>query len=109
MPKKVGDKKLATWAEGSSFTYSGSIQEGAQIFFGKSSNLKISKEQFSRMLQHFKGRTVNVGTLRTNPSLESLGYWLEKHVCKQAIASYVGAILVDEGFARRRDSLIEFI
>ena len=110
MAKKAGDKKLLTWAEGSTFTYSGSVQEGVQIFYGeKSACQKISKEQFSKMLQYFKERTVDIGTSRTNRSPESLRYWLEKNVCKQAIASYVGAILVDEGFARRRKSLIEFI
>ena len=110
MDKKVGDKKLSTWAKGSTFTYSGSVQEGVQIFYGtKPFRQEISKEQFSKMLQHFNGTTVDIGTSRTDRSPESLGYWLGKYICERAIASYVGAILVDEGFARRRKNLIEFI
>ena len=110
MAKKADEKKLSTWAEGSTFTYSGSVQEGVQIFYGtKPSCQKISKKQFTEMLQHFNGRTVDIGTSRTDRSPESLGYWLGKNVCKPAIASYVGAILVNEGFAFKRKNLIKFI
>ena len=38
-----------------------------------------------------------------------LGEWLEKNICKPSIASYVGAILVSEGFATKKGSLLEFL
>ena len=110
MTEKPEKKELTTWAEKSTFYYSGSVKAGVQIFYGtQNASQRISKEQFNEMLQQFKGRTVPIGTSRDDRPPESLGYWLEKHICKTAIASYVGAILVDEGFAHRRKNLIEFI
>jgi hypothetical protein len=53
------------------------------------------------LLGHFGGCTVDIGTSRDNPTEGSVGEWLQTHVCKTAIASYVGAILVEEGYARR--------
>ena len=51
---------------------------------------------------------MDCGTSRTDPQLGSLGEWLKEKVSKTATASYVGAILVNEGYAKKRGSRIEF-
>lgn len=110
MTDEVNLKELKTWARRSNFSYYGSVQEGVQILFGeKPYSEKISQEQFTKLLDHFKNKVVDCGTSRDNRSLDSLGDWLEKNVCKRSIASYVGAILVAEGFAKRKKSFIDFL
>ena len=42
-----------------------------------------------------------MGTSRTEPPEDSIGAWLLMNVTPVAIASYVGPILVLEGYARR--------
>lgn len=49
------------------------------------------------------GRTVNIGTFRTNPPNDSIGKWLQDNVIKTAIASYVWSILIREGHAKKAD------
>jgi len=51
---------------------------------------------------------VPIGTSRNDPPAGSVGERLQEHVTKTAIASYVGAILVDEGFPERLGSDIHF-
>lgn len=54
-----------------------------------------------QLLNHFKGRVVPIGTSRTMPPKHSVGEWLIKNKSKQAIASYIGAILVSEGYVEK--------
>ncbi|MEH7356841.1 hypothetical protein V7150_25370 [Neobacillus drentensis] len=71
-----------------------------EIFFGKSSSpVKLSKEQYTKLLDTFKGRTVTIGTSRTDPPKDSLGEWLMNNITKTAIASYIVPILLMEGHA----------
>lgn len=71
-----------------------------EIFFGKSSTpVKLSNEQYMKLLDTFKGRTVTIGTSRTNPPNDSLGEWLMNNITKTAIASYIAPILLLEGHA----------
>jgi len=103
-------KELATWAGGSCFEYDGCVKVGTAIHFGKCGKWKqrVTAEQYARLLGHFRGRTVDIGTSRDNRPEGSVGEWLQKYVCETAIASYVGAILVEEGYARRDGSKIQF-
>jgi len=94
-------KKLKTWAGRSVFTYTGSVVEGTRITYGKSWSLSVSAGQYRDLLVHFRGRTVQMGTIRAVPPKGSVGEWLMNNVTKTAIASYVGAILVEEGYAER--------
>lgn len=95
-------KRLPTWAGRISFEYSGSVAKGTEIWFGRKPYREtISTEQYSALLNHFRGATVDIGTSFDNPPTESVGAWLQANVTKRATASYVGAILVHEGYADR--------
>jgi hypothetical protein len=52
-----------------------------------------------KLIETFKGRTVLIGSSRTNPPKDSLGEWLIKNITKQAIASYIVPILIEEDHA----------
>lgn len=94
---------LPTWAGRSHFTYTGSVAEGVQLEYGGERRRKasVSADQFRALLKHFRGRTVPIGTSRTDPPEESLGAWLRQHVMKIPLASYVGPILIHDGYAER--------
>jgi hypothetical protein len=94
-------KALRTWAGKSRFSYEGSVDTGTEIRYGKRSRVTVSGRQYSALLEHFKGRTVPIGTSRDRAPYESVGAWLQAHVTQTAIASYVGPILVEEGYAER--------
>lgn len=103
-------QQVKTWAEKSEFRYEGSVKEGVVIHYGNdfAYTAKVSAEQFQRLLTHFRGRTVPLGTSRTNPPEDSVGAWLKENVTKTAIASYVGPILIKEGYAEKIGSDIQF-
>jgi len=96
-------KTLQTWAGRSSFVYDGSVSQGTEIRYGKDHRwrLNISREQYEALLKYFKNRTVNIGTSRTDPPLGSVGEWLQNNVTLTATASYIGPILIHEGYAER--------
>ena len=93
--------RLRTWAGGSQFEYTGSVAAGTDIRFGTDRRQRVSGAQYAGLLRHFKGRTVKMGTSRDNPPPGSVGQWLQEHVTKMGIASYVGPILVREGYAQK--------
>lgn len=92
---------LKTWAERSNFSYAGSVKQGTQITYGRGYSLSLSTTQYAELLDHFLGDTVDIGTSRTNPPRGSVGEWLQSNVTKTAIASYVGPILIAEGYAKK--------
>ena len=100
---QMGDTMtLRTWTGKSHFKCEGSVREGTQIRFGKNEQpLSVSASQYTRLLDHFKGQEVPVGTSRDKPQPGSLGEWLQENVRRTAIASYLSVILVTEGYARR--------
>ena len=81
-------KELKTWAGKSNFSYTGSLIEGTSITYGQGITQYVSVIQYSQLLNHFRGRTVNIGTSRTDPPSVSVGKWLNENVTKVAIASY---------------------
>lgn len=93
--------RLPTWAEKSSFQYTGSVETNTTITYGKGFKAKVSASDYARLIRFFSGSTVEIGTSRTNPSAGSLGKWLQRNVTKTAIASYVGPILITEGYAEK--------
>jgi len=101
---------LRTWAKRSKFTYVGSVETGTEIRFGKASKATVSDKHYGALLAHFSKREVPIGTSRTDPPKGSLGEWLISTVTPTAIASYVGPILISEGYATRgvRPDLIKF-
>jgi hypothetical protein len=92
---------LPTWAGKSSFEYSGSVKDGTTIVYGKGFSVKVSPSDYSRLIRFFTGSTVEIGTSRTKPPAGSLGKCLQSNVTKTAIASYVGPILINEGYAEK--------
>jgi hypothetical protein len=96
-------KQVPTWAGRSRFGYAGSVEQGTVIRYGRNLaySITVSADQYAALLNHFRGRTVNIGTTRIGPPPGSVGEWLQSNVAKTAIASYVGRILIDEGYAER--------
>jgi hypothetical protein len=101
--------KVATWGMRSEFSYEGSVNEGTTIYFGKSNKIYISKQEYKNLLRHYKYKKVNVGTSRTHPPVGSVGEWLSHNIARVALASYVGPILIREGYAQKDKSFIQFI
>jgi hypothetical protein len=101
--ESISKKKLPTWSGKSRFEYSGSIKLGTDIFFGKAFCYHefIGAEKYQMLLRYFKGKTVSLGTSRTGPPNGSVGIWLLLNVSRRALASYVGPILLHEGYAKR--------
>ncbi|MEW5870372.1 MAG: hypothetical protein AB1894_13945 [Chloroflexota bacterium] len=92
-----------TWGGRSQFEYSGSVETGTDIVYGKGWNVRVDAEDYVALRHHFLNRIVPVGTSRTDPPADSLGAWLIANVTITAIASYVAPILVLEGYAKRVD------
>ncbi|WP_061994624.1 hypothetical protein [Clostridium sp. ATCC 25772] len=102
-------KKLETWANGSSFTYDGCVKFGTMIYFGKVGSIEITRQQYQLLLKRFDNMIISIGTSRNKAQTDSLGYWLQEHITKTAIASYVGKILIEEGYAEKIEgSMIKF-
>ncbi|HUS69612.1 MAG TPA: hypothetical protein VM075_02400 [Anaerolineae bacterium] len=103
---------LSTWGGRAEFDYEGSVADATDIWFGlKPWHARVTGDEYAALLKHFKDRTVLMGTPREPPS-GSVGSWLQQNVDKRALASYVGAILVYEGYAQRvpgESSMIRFI
>ena len=104
-------KELKTWAGRSSFKYDGSVAKGTNILYG--SNFKftteISSDQYEKLFDNFRGKTVSIGTSRTSPPIGSLGEWLQQNVNRTALASYIGAILVSERYAIKNGDEIKIL
>jgi hypothetical protein len=94
-------KPLMTWRKKSCFCYSGSIKDGTSIRYGSGYPVQVTASQYQALLNHFKGREVDIGTSRDKATDESVGKWLQQNVTKTAIASYVGPILIAEGYAEK--------
>ena len=92
---------LKTWGGRSSFSYSGSVETGTEIVYGKGWKAKVSAQDYISLRRHFLDRIVPAGTSRTVPPKGSLGEWLQNNLTRSAIACYVASILVIEGYAKR--------
>jgi hypothetical protein len=93
---------LPTWANGSKFRYSGSVSSGTLIEYGSDfhNKISVSASDYGILLRHFSKKEVSIGTSRTQRPSNSVGQWLVAHVTKTVIASYVGPILLAEGYAK---------
>jgi len=90
---------MKTWSGRSSFDYSGTVETGTDIIYGKNHKVRVSAQQYYKLREHFLNYVVPVGTSRTDAPKGSLGWWLQSNVTRTAIASYVAPILVREGYA----------
>lgn len=94
--------KLKTWAGKSQFDYSGNVATGTSIKYGeKGYTQQITASQYNKLRLRFLGKIIPIGTSRDNAPIPSIGHWLQENVTKTAIASYVGPILINEGYARK--------
>lgn len=97
-------KILSTWGGGKAlFTYGGSVKTGTIIGYGDGfkSRAKITASQYEEILRQFAGKEVPVGTSIDNPPPGSVGEWIKANINKSGLMSYIGAILVHEGFAEK--------
>ena len=93
---------MKTWAGKGDFKYNGSVDSGTTITYGsKQSRVSVTADDYSLLRQSFLNQTVHIGTSRDNRPRGSLGQWLEQNVTRTAIASYVGPILIAEGYAKK--------
>jgi hypothetical protein len=93
--------EMKTLVKKKPFKYKKNSNGDKEVFFGKdaSTKVKLSKKQYISLIETFKGRTVLIGSSRTNPPKDSLGEWLMNTITKQAIASYIAPILIEDGLA----------
>lgn len=92
---------MKTWNGRSSFDYSGTVETGTDILYGKNNKVRVSAQQYSKLRKYFLNNVVPVGTSRTDAPKGSLGWWLQANVTRTAIASYVAPILVRESYAKQ--------
>ena len=85
---------LRTRAKGVEFSYERTLDNRILIQYGDDRRITIAAEDYRRLIDTFKGRTVPLGTSRDSPPPHSVGKWLQENVTKTAVASYIGSILV---------------
>jgi len=100
-------KELETWGGRSKFKYSGSVEKGTNIVFKSGTFLYFSSNEYKGLLNYFSGKTVNIGTSRTEPPSGSLGYWIEINFNKMGSTSFISSILINEGYAERTKNKTE--
>lgn len=92
------------------FTYEGSVSLGLRLTFGETrQTARVSAEALRRLLDHFTDMPgpVAIGASRDKPPLGSLGAWWIAHQSRRQLASYLAAVLVEEGYAQKSgDQLI---
>jgi hypothetical protein len=109
MNKAANLKILKTWDGRSSFLFSGSVANGTEVYYGtKPSKEKVTASNYNDIFSHFKGKTVDCGLPKDKADSESMDQWLKNNVSITTDASCVGAILVSEGYAKKKGNQIEF-
>jgi hypothetical protein len=91
--------ELRTRSKGITFGYETTADGSIHIEFGRGNRATLKATDYTRVIDHFQGQTVALGTSRDNPPPGSVGKWLQENVTRTAIASYLGPILVHEGQA----------
>jgi hypothetical protein len=94
---------LPTWAARKTFRYEGSVTQGTTIHCGADFRYayQVPADQYAAMLTEFSGQEVSIGTSRTTPPTGSLGKWLTENYDQYGMTSYIGPILLREGYAER--------
>ncbi len=97
---------LETWGGRSDFRYEGSITQGTKIFYKDKSKATswstevVTAEQYQGLLSKFSGLEVELGHYPT-PRTGSIEEWLKVQYDQWGLTSYIGPILVHEGYAVR--------
>ena len=95
-----------TWGEKSEFDYSGDFPNDTTIRFGTdlARSYTVTADQWDALLKAFQGRGyVALGTSRDSPPPGSIGEWWKSNYNTPALMSYIGRILLLEGYAQKRD------
>ena len=101
--------ELVTWSGRSKFRYSGSVKSGVNFIRIRQQNtFNVTSHELDRLLDHFTGSKVRLNASRTAALPGSVGGWIRTNITKTAITSYVGPILISEGYARRDNADIIF-
>jgi hypothetical protein len=103
---------LNTWKGGpEQFQYEGSISTGTDIRYGTDFACKatITAVDYQPILRRFTGKEVQIGTSKDRPPSGSVGEWVKANINRSGLMSYIGPILVDEGYAMKpRSGWIRF-
>lgn len=108
---------LRTWGGRSEFRYEGSVAQGTWISWkdkakaqGWSKPWLVKADEYRQLPSNFSGQEVTLGNYR-NPQRGSVEEWLKEKYDQWGLTSYIGAILVNEGYAERcaRPGLIRFL
>ena len=92
-------KVVRTVGGGAEFRYRGSTDTVTVIrYSAEDLELRLTSADYSRIWERFRGREVKVGTSQSPPN-DSLGAFLRDEITHCGAASYVGRILLDEGYA----------
>ncbi len=93
-----------TFAGRKKFSYVGSVETGTKIWVGTAmlSPLRFTKEQWAALLGQFREKTIPAGLSFDKPEAGSMGDWIQANwKTKIGPATYVGGILIAEGYAER--------
>ena len=90
---------LKTRAKSAKFSYERTLDGTIRIEYGNQREISITESDYQRLIVAFKGQRASLGASRTLPPRGSVGEWLQQHVTRTAIASYIGAILIHENRA----------
>jgi|ERR1035437_2736530 hypothetical protein len=97
-------KHLKTWAHHKPFRYDLDRRTfNLLVYCGQASSHRyaLDGQRLCEALAHFSGKDVQIGTHRTKPPQGSIGQWLLATCKRGGIMSYLGPVLIAEGFADR--------
>jgi hypothetical protein len=103
---------LRTLARGSLFHYDGTFTDGFSIHMGRGHRAVVTANTLEQLIAHFSRQPhpVPIGASRTQPPEGSLGAWLIAHRSGASqVASYLAAILVQEGHAALAGGKLVFV
>lgn len=96
-------KTLSTWSDDGNtyFRYEGSVVQGTTIHYGDGFRWQavIGSQDYARLLRRFSGKETRIGTSKDKPPAGSVGEWVKANVTRSGLMSYIGPILVAEGYA----------
>ena len=92
-------KVVRTFGGGADFRYRGTTDTGTVIRYSKDElELVLTQADYLRIWERFRGREVKVGTSQSPPQ-DSLGAFLIREITHVGAASYVGRLLLEDGYA----------
>ena len=100
-------KTLFPWSGLREFRCEGSVPKGITFHTGVgfSHPYSLNATELHQILTEFSGREVKIGTHRTAPPDGSIGDWIKGRFKLGGIMSYLGVVLVEEGYAERCSKL----